>query len=138
MADMYVGQQYTIAEISEHLDRPQSTVISTLDNFGVPRRPRGRRAGTLAKVTMLELKRTAFMYEELRWSINEIAEATGLAYNSVRWRLDRAGVKMRAQDEGIRLRFARRKKATSDASRAAARKNLQRANTARAEQRAQG
>lgn len=56
------------------------------------------------------IAQTAFMYERMGLSVQEIAEHYGVARSTVQHRLKRHGVKMRTKGESTRLRFARRPK----------------------------
>jgi hypothetical protein len=104
-----------LREITELTGVPYSTARHRLRTIGVKPRKRG---GGVQKLAHSELAKTAFLYERMGWSCNEIAEALGLHTRTVGERLQRHGVEMRSRGESTRLRFARRGRKTPTSSEA--------------------
>lgn len=88
---------------------PYTTIRERLIAYGVQMRKRG--SANDRRMDHEACIKTAFMYEELGLSTNEIAQELGLAHATVVNRLYHHGVQMRSRSESLKLRFARRPKA---------------------------
>jgi uncharacterized protein YjcR len=84
---------------------PKGTMRHRLLAFGIELRGRG---GNHRNPPQREYVKTAFMYERLGMSTNEIAEQLGLHPSTIQNRLKQHGVEMRSKEESVRLRWERR------------------------------
>lgn len=109
LVELYIAG-FSLSEIENLTDIPRTTVRSRLVTAGVKMRPRGGPPGNnnRYKTPQEDIVKTAFLYERMGWSQNEIAEYMGIHQSTVGNRLVNHGVKIRDRSEAIRLRFKRR------------------------------
>jgi DNA-binding CsgD family transcriptional regulator len=100
-------------EVARQLQVHPRTVYGYLHAAGVVR-PRGATAKAKGRLRGLhpdEVDRTIEAYQS-GLSTYEVAELLGITHTAVNYRLRHAGVPIRARHESLRLRFARRARAT--------------------------
>lgn len=105
MVDLYQSG-CSLREVAEISGLSFSAVQNRLVNmYGVKMRPRG---GNRKWPPHDEYAKTAFLYERMGLTVNEIVEITGLRQSTIQNRLRQHGVKMRTRAESSRMRFIRR------------------------------
>lgn len=98
---------FSIGQISRFTGYTHSTLWCCLEREGVERRPVGGAHDRPALLPHSEVRRRAFLYERMGYSIREVALVVGRSYTSVRASLVKAGVKLRTGSEGQRVRTER-------------------------------
>lgn len=104
---------FSLGQVARISEMPKSSVRDILFDMGVKFRKCG---GGIVQVPHDELAKTAFLYERMGWSTNEIAEELGMSCDAICNRLDLAGVPRRTRAESMALRWKRRPHARSKAA----------------------
>lgn len=105
---LYEVERLTIAQVAERTGIPASTVHRRLHAAGAWVRTRQDGARSLDEQALLD---TAFLYERMGMSVQEIADALGRSHETIRERLRKAGVEMRPRGVAVSLKAKRRREA---------------------------
>lgn len=101
----YLNCQYTMKDAGELAHLSRTGVEHMLEREGLPSRPRGLPIGYTRDKDLQQL--CVMLYEDQKLGCPEIGEMLGLHKTAVKWRLVRAGVKMRSRKEATKLRMAK-------------------------------
>lgn len=99
---------FSLGEIAALVFVSRQTALRYLQLRGVKMRPRGGWAYNKDRVSHADQDMTVFLYDNLGWTTNEVAEHLGISTSTVIHRLKRAGMPRRSRAESAKLRWERR------------------------------